>query len=90
MGRFLARRPLAQTGCYLERYLPVASFIFFALHPVRNWRRFWASGRGVWLSLGWWELTAAASAFLVVVTHVGVMRRWHPLIRITLYMAWLA
>ena len=84
------RRFAARIGCYVELYLPVIVLfiellgileIFIAMVVMHQ--NFVGPPWGVWLSI------VAATAVWAVAAAVGVMRRWHPLIRVGLYAAWI-
>jgi tRNA A-37 threonylcarbamoyl transferase component Bud32 len=84
----------AQVGCYLEMYLPSAGLIFIVIDFVAAWAMFrvlnQTTSTGIQFPVGRWYGTTAAGAILVLISHVGVIRRWHPLIRIGLYAVWVS
>jgi hypothetical protein len=77
------RGPLARVGCYLELYPPTLAVVmgalaaggigFVVVPPAGGWP--WVAILGV----------LACVAAGVVLAHVGVIRRWHPLRRVGTY-----
>jgi hypothetical protein len=74
------RGPLACVGCYVELYVPAALLIVATIVVGTSAAKELAgigSGSPVWWH-SWRLLWLACGAGVVVVEHVGVTRRWHP------------
>jgi hypothetical protein len=78
------RRPLARAACYGELYLPVVLLALSFFRKLLDWMSEHVTGHAQGVPADWVVATAALAA-LVVVAHVGVIRRWHPLARVGLY-----
>jgi hypothetical protein len=80
------RRPLARAFCYIELYLPaivlLACLIALTMTSIQM-----AAQEQRFLGTPWGLLIGCLTslAALVAVAHVGVVRRWHPLVRVGLY-----
>jgi hypothetical protein len=81
------RRPLACVACYLELYPPVAAFIVWGLLAIMV--AVVSAQPNVTGGPTWAQLLAPAGvgAALVGLTHAGVICRWHPAMRIVIYLA---
>jgi hypothetical protein len=82
------RRPLARVLCYVELFLPAVSLLLASVILLSLWASLalaanvvgapWGLLGGLWASL----------AVLAVLAFTGVIRCWHPLVRVGLYGAW--
>lgn len=84
------RKFFSRTVGYLELNLPVlvslfcCSVVIVAVFNATLGKGFGRSSLGFYLAL------FGLSILLVSLTHVGVTRRWHPLLRVSSYLAWFA
>jgi hypothetical protein len=79
------RGPIALAICYLELYPAAAALLLSCLTVlVMAIVSMQASVRGgpPW---GVWSILLGTGACLVALAHVGVVRRWHPAVRIAVY-----
>jgi len=80
------RRSLARVACYLELYPPVAALVVWCLIAIMVVAI--GAQPNVIGGPAWEQLLAPAGVLAVMVglAHAGVIRRWHPAIRVVIYL----
>ena len=80
------RRFVARIGCYLELYIPTAALIIYCL-VLFEFAIITATSYNVGLpTLGQFVSPLIFGAAWVGLAHAGVIRRWHPAIRVGVYL----